>query len=104
MTMKVDLKANEVVLRATDSRYCYDSTPISGKLILTNQRLYFKVFDEMNLRFNMEFLPQQIQEVLPFSTSLFAPKGLTLITKEGTQYKFTMKNRDEWSMLINKMY
>jgi hypothetical protein len=104
MTMKVDLKANEVVLRATDSKFHYDHTTVDGKLILTNQRLYFKVFDELMKHLELEFLPQQILEVLPFSVNLFAPKGLNLVTKDGLQYKFTMKNRNEWGALINKMY
>jgi len=39
--MVIPLKANEVVIKAGDSSYLDDAEKICGKLILTNQRIYF---------------------------------------------------------------
>ena len=39
--MVVPLKANEVVIKAGDSSYLDDAEKICGKLIITNQRIYF---------------------------------------------------------------
>jgi hypothetical protein len=102
--MTVDLKANEVVVKATDSEYFGDNEKISGKLILTNQRLYFKTLQEEENRYNMEIMPNEIHEVIPFNTSFFSKNGLNLVTKTGNHYKFLMKKRDTWGVIINKIY
>lgn len=102
--MKIDLKANEVVLKATDSDYVLRNVPIAGKLILTNQRIYFKPREETCERFQLEITPAHIREVLPFDRGWFTTSGLNLITKDGRELKFVMKKRNEWGILINKMY
>ena len=40
--MVVDLKANEVVTKAGDAQFYAPESQVRGKLILTNQRIYFK--------------------------------------------------------------
>ena len=102
--MKVDLKENEVVLKATDSKQLNGKGQINGKLILTNQRIYFKPIDLDNEKYHLEILFNQIKEVFYFKTGLLSPKGLTLVTKNLDELKFTMKNRDDWGQSINKMY
>lgn len=102
--MTVDLKANEVVVKATDSEYYQENEKISGKLILTNQRLYFKTLQDKSQRYDMEILPEEIREVIPFNTSIFSKNGLNLITKKGNEYRFLMKKRDTWGAIINRIY
>ncbi len=102
--MKVDLKANEVVLKATDSTQIKDNEKINGKLILTNQRIYFKSVDVKRQVFNLEILFNQIKEIIYFNTGFFTPKGIRVITCTGNELLFTMKKRDEWGKSINKMY
>ena len=51
--MTVKLYANEVVLKAGDTNQVIDNNTIEGKLIVTNQRLYFKTLDENTDRFNL---------------------------------------------------
>ncbi len=43
--MTVKLNANEVVLKAGDTNQVIDNNTVEGKLIVTNQRLYFKTMN-----------------------------------------------------------
>jgi hypothetical protein len=102
--MTVKLYANEVVLKAGDTNQVIDNNTIEGKLIVTNQRLYFKTLDEQTDRFNLEILFDNIREVIYFSKGLFSVKGLNVITRDGNCHSFPLKKRDEFGQLINKMY
>ena len=102
--MKVDLKENEVVIKATDSNQLNGKGKILGKLILTNQRIYFKSIQKEDTNYNLEILFNQLREVFYFNSGFLSPKGLTLVTKSGEEYQLTMKNRDDWGRSINKMY
>jgi len=101
--MKIDLKANEVVLKATDSEYFLPDQSISGKLILTNQRVYFRALNGNGNEYNMEFMPGQLREILPFNRGWFSKNGLTLVTRDGKELKFLMKKRDEWGTALNRL-
>jgi len=100
--MKVDLKANEVVVKAGDSQHLNGNGNINGKLILTNQRVYFKSPQDSN--YNMEIMPSDIEEVIYFNTGMFSSNGLNIVTKEGSQLKFKIRKRDSWGKAINQMY
>jgi hypothetical protein len=102
--MTVKLYANEVVLKAGDTNQVVDNNTIEGKLIVTNQRLYFKTLNEDADRFNLEILFDNIREVIFFSKGLFSVKGLNIITRDGNCHSFPLKKRDEIGQLINKMY
>ncbi len=102
--MVVDLKANEVVRKAADVQRFSNDGIIKGKLILTNQRIYFKTSEETKADFNLEIMPTDIKELLYFKTGMFSQNGLTFLTKEGKELKFNVKKRDSWSEVINKMY
>ncbi len=102
--MTVKLYANEVVLKAGDTNQVVENNTVEGKLIVTNQRLYFKTIDENTDRFNLEILFENILEVIYFSKGLFAPKGLNVVTRDGKSHCFPLKQRDEFGQLINKMY
>jgi hypothetical protein len=102
--MTVKLNANEIVLKAGDSNQVVDNNTIEGKLIVTNQRLYFKTLDEEKDKFNLEILFDNILEVIYFSKGLFSVKGLNVVTRDGKSHRFPLKKRDEIGQLINKMY
>ena len=102
--MVVDLKANELVLKAGDSNYFADDNNVDGKLILTNQRVYFKTKEENNNTFNLEILPSEIQEILFFNTMKIFPNGLNIILKEGKQLKFKIGKRNSWGKALNRIY
>lgn len=102
--MTVKLNANEVVLKAGDTNQVVENQTIEGKLIVTNQRIYFKTDQEDAERFNLEILFNNIREVIYFSKGLFAAKGLNVITSDGKCHTFPLKKRDEIGQLINKMY
>jgi hypothetical protein len=93
--MTVNLNPNEVVLKAGDTIY----NSIEGKLIVTNQRLFFTKND-----MNINILFDAILEVIFYDNGFFKPKGLNVVTKDGKNYKFPLKKRDEFGRLINKMY
>jgi len=102
--MTVKLYANEVVLKAGDTNQVIDNNTIEGKLIVTNQRLYFKTLNEETDRFNLEILFENILEVIFYSKGIFSVKGLNVITRDGRTHTFPLKQRDEIGQLINKMY
>ena len=102
--MTIDLYANEVVTKAGDAQYIFIDKQIKGKLILTNQRIYFKALNETKVEHNMEIEPKDIQELLYFKTKMFIQNGINVVTKEGKELKFLVKNRNSWTQMINKMY
>ena len=102
--MTVKLNANEVVLKAGDTNQMVDNSLVDGKLIVTNQRIYFKTLSEEKEKFNFEILFDNILEVIYFSKGLFSVKGLNVVTRDGRTHSFTLKKRDEIGQLINKMY
>jgi hypothetical protein len=102
--MTVKLNANEVVLKAGDTNQVFDNEKVEGKLIVTNQRIYFKTMDERTEKFNLEILFENIREVIYYSKGLFSDKGLNVVTVDGKNHVFPLKKRDEFGQLINKMY
>jgi hypothetical protein len=102
--MKIDMKPNEVVVKAGDSDRIYNGTKIDGKLIVTNQRIYFKGLNGNAGKYDLEIVPSEIHEVHFFNTGFLSPNGLNLILKGGEQLKFRVKQRNSFGELINKMY
>ena len=103
--MTVKLNANEVVLKAGDTNQVIDNNTVEGKLIVTNQRIYFKTLNEETEKFNIEILFDNIKEVIYYSKGiLFGVKGLNVVTRDGRSLVFPLKKRDEIGQLINKMY
>lgn len=102
--MVVDLKANEVVIKAGNTDHLHEGKKVAGKLIVTNQRIYFKTSEQKSDAFNFEVLPEQILEVIYFNTRKIFPYGLNVITKTGENLRFILKRRNEFGQLINKMY
>lgn len=102
--MIVKLNVNEVVLKAGDTNQMIDSKKVEGKLIVTNQRIYFNTLSEETKEFNIEILFGNIREVIFYSKGLFAPKGLNIVTTDGRSLEFPLRNRDEIGHLINRMY
>jgi len=102
--MVVNFKSNEQVLKAGDSTYITETEKISGKLIITNQRIYFKSTNGHTDEFELEIMPADILEVIFFNSGIFSPNGLNVIMKNGSKLKFTVKKRNEMGALINKMY
>lgn len=102
--MTVKLNPNEIVLKAGDTNQVIDRNTIPGKLIVTNQRIYFKTIKEEVSKFNLEILFDNIMDVIFYSKGLFLMKGLNIMTKDGKCYTFPLKKRDEIGQLINKMY
>ena len=99
--MKIDLKPNEQVVKARDGKFLNGSV-VKGKLILTNQRIYFKPAVE-DSKYDFEITPAEIREVIPFKTGLFSNKGLNIVTRSGKEMSFEIQERDEWCKLINNL-
>ena len=102
--MTVKLNPNEVVLNAGDTNQVIDDKTINGKLIVTNQRIYFRPVSDDNDRFNLEILFENILEVIFYNKGLFAVKGINVVTRDGKNHSFPLKKRDEIGQLINRMY
>jgi hypothetical protein len=102
--MTVKLNPNEVVIKAGDTNQVVGNDTIEGKMIVTNQRLYFKTLNAETERFNLEIMFENILEVIYFSRGLFSVKGLNVITRDGRCLSFPLRKRDEFGQLINRMY
>lgn len=102
--MVIPLKANEVVVKAGDSTYYADSEKVGGKLILTNQRIYFRASNGYTGQYDLEIIPGEILEVIFYNTRKILPTGLNVVMKNGEERKFSLKKRNEIGAMINKMY
>jgi hypothetical protein len=102
--MTVKLYPNEIVLKAGDTNQVFESNTVEGKLIVTNQRIYFKPVKDEFEKFNLEILFENILEVIYYSKGLFSVKGLNVMTRDGKCHTFPLKKRDEFGQLINRMY
>lgn len=102
--MTVKLYPNEIVLKAGDTNQVFDNQKVNGKLIVTNQRIYFKTLDEIMDKFNFEILFDNILEVIFYNKNLSFVKGINVVTRDGKNHTFPLKKRDEIGQLINKMY
>lgn len=98
------LYPNEVVLKAGDTNQLIDNNRIDGKMILTNQRIYFRTLTLETEKFNFEILFDNILEVIYFGKGLFAAKGLQIVTRDGRNHSFPLRERDEMGRMINRMY
>lgn len=102
--MTVKLNPNEVVLNAGDTNQVIDHYKVDGKLVVTNQRVFFKTLNQEFEKYNLEILFDNILEVIFFGNGLFSVKGLNVVTRDGQCFTFPLKKRDEIGQLINKMY
>jgi hypothetical protein len=102
--MVVNFKANEQVVKASNSIYHIENKRVQGKLIVTNQRVYFISENGNTGKYDVEILPMNISEIIYFSNNIFSPNGHNVIMKDGEILKFTVKKRDEIGEVINKMY
>ena len=101
--MTVKLNPNEVVIKVDDTNQFINNKTIDGKLIVTNQRIYFKTLKEDTEKFNLEILFEDIREVIYYG-KMFSPKGLSVVTNDENSHRFPLKKRDEIGQLINSMY
>jgi hypothetical protein len=102
--MKLVLKPNETIIMAGNSNLRQKDRQINGKLIVTNQRIYFKSLNFENQLCDKEINPEEISELFYFNVMWVLPKGLMIKTKKGDEICFTVSNRPEWSRLITAMF
>jgi len=102
--MKIVLKPNETILRAGSSNLRQEDQQINGKLIVTNQRIYFKTLKLEHQFCDKEINPGEISELFYFNVMWILPKGITIKTKKGEALCFTVSDRNEWSKLITRMF
>jgi len=95
--MKIHLRQNEQVIKAADARY-FNNSEVDGKLILTNQGLYFKCDDLLH---NLDLPFAAISEAIPYKTKWFSNNGLAIIKSTGRAYKFSLKKRNGFCELLN---
>jgi len=101
--MRIDMNPNEMVIKAGDGDHVSNGNIIKGKLILTNQRIYFKPETNGQLHTDVEIWPTEIKDVMFYNNRLLFSNGLNIITKDGTENKFLVKNRSDWSEMIVRM-
>jgi hypothetical protein len=100
--MRIDLQANEFVLKAADSKHYHNKRKVTGKLILTNRKIYFAT-NGSKTKIKLAIDPAEINEVMPFKNRAVFANGLCLITKTGTKYKFEVKKRNDWAGMIARV-
>ncbi|MBN2480483.1 MAG: hypothetical protein JXB19_01985 [Bacteroidales bacterium] len=102
--MKITLQPNEMIIRAGNSNLLLNGQKINGKLIATNQRIYFKTIREDYRQNDREIMPGEISELHFFNTMWVLPNGMNIKTKNGGEIHFEVNNRSEWAKIITKMY
>ena len=95
--MKIQLRENEQVIKATDAKY-FNNETCDGKLILTNQGLYFNCGDETH---DIDLPYPAILEAIPYKTKWYANDGLAIIKSSGKTYKFALKKRNNICTFLN---
>jgi hypothetical protein len=101
--MTMQLKANEMVLKACETQQIAGNSEVRGKLILTNQRVYFKSKTAGKAMYDLELLFNQIKEVLFFRNRLLFPNGLKVVTRDGRELCFAIASRNSWCQAIARM-
>jgi|WetSurSiteA1Bulk_404760.scaffolds.fasta_scaffold00360_6 hypothetical protein len=102
--MKLILKPNEMILRAGDTNLLLNDHQVPGKLIVTNQRIYFISLRDDYRHYDKEITPEEIRELIYFKTNWLFPYGMKIITRNGDEHPFVVRKRDEWSKLITRMF
>ncbi len=101
--MRVDLKANEIIVKAANSTHYVERGKLIGKLILTNQRIYFASVNGTADGLMLEIEPANIKEVFSFRNRILFSNGLCLLTKDGHELKFEVGDRDGWAAKIARI-
>ena len=101
--MKIEMNPNEMVVKAGDGSQVLNGSSIKGKLILTTQRIYFKASENGQQHDDVEIWPQDIKEIIFFKNRMLFSNGLNIVTNNGVENKFLIKNRDSWSEMIVRM-
>ncbi|MBN1338970.1 MAG: hypothetical protein JXA03_06590 [Bacteroidales bacterium] len=96
------LYPNEMVIKAADTTYLSNgSEGVRGKLVLTNQRIYFVPGSRTGQ--NLEIMPEDIEEVMQFNNRFIFPTGMNIITRQGSEIRFLVKQRNDWIGMIVRM-
>ena len=101
--MKIEMNPNEMVVKAGDGNQLLNGSSVKGKLILTTQRLYFKASENGEKNNDVEIWPKDIKEVMFFKNRMLFSNGLNVVTNDGNENKFLIKDRNNWSEMIVRM-
>jgi len=102
--MKLILQPNETIIMAGNTKMRHLDQQVQGKLIVTNQRIYFRSLKESFRDCDREITPAEIRDLIYFNTFWLIPNGMKIITRNGDENQFIVSNRNEWAKLITKMY
>jgi hypothetical protein len=101
--MRIDLHPNELVLKAADTKHYVKESKLEGKLILTNQRLYFATVNGTANQMRLEIEPKEIKEVMNFSNRFLFSNGLRLLMNNGEELRFEINKRNDWAGMIARV-
>ena len=102
--MNPKMNPNEVVIKACASKHYSNNPARKGKLVLTNQRLFFWPSQKEDNFKLIEIWPKEISELHFFNTLFLIPNGINIITKDGNHNMFRVNERNIWTRMINQMY
>lgn len=100
--MRINLQANEYVLKASDGKHYHLDNKVDGKLILTNRKFYFAT-NGSSTSIKLAIEPSEISEVMLFSNRFLFSNGLILLMKNGEEIKFEVKKRNDWAGMIARV-
>jgi len=102
--MKLELNQNEVVIKAQDSNFIKEENEkVKGKLVITNQRVFFKSIATNISKPDFEILFDQIADIVFFNTMKIIPNGLQILTNDNRDMRFHLKKRNAWVEQLHKM-
>jgi len=98
--MKVNLKPNEQVVKASNAKLYVDDRKVPIKVVYTTQNRLYLITDMENI---LVFDKTNIIEVLYFSRNFLFCDGVNIICKN-KNIKFLIKKRRNWEKLFGKLY
>ncbi len=105
--MKIELRANEKLIKQSGANLQRGAETVGGRLFLTDQRLYFDTH-AFNVATGSEDIElSQITNTSPTWTMFLGiipifPNSLRVSTHDGKQYDFVVFDRELWKAEIDK--
>jgi hypothetical protein len=101
--LSLELRAGEIELIKKAANLFRGRESVGGKIIITNQRIYFKPHFFNVQKDYVEIPMEEIVEVQKRNTLGFVPNGMKVSTRNGEEYKFVVRDREKLIDLIKDL-
>lgn len=100
--MHIVLQPNETVVKHGFGTHFVRMMAMTGKLFLTNQRLYFVTHPLNFQRYDLSFSFGDIEQVYAKNNLHIFPQGLMVRLRDGQEHRFVVWGRKQWKAAIEE--